>query len=274
MLVGITAIATAFAAWLPRMPQPLSYHDFADHRALFGVANFGDVVSNLPFLLIGIAGLVTVLSRRTGFRSALERSPYVVFFLGVGLTSLGSSYYHLQPDNARLVWDRLPMTLGFMGVLAAVLSERVSRKAGLGMLPLFVAAGIASVMYWHATETIGRGDLRPYLLVQFGSLAIMLITVLLFRPAHTHQKWLLAAIALYAAAKYFEAFDKPFFQAMRVVSGHTLKHVAAAGGAYCILQMLRRRAVMNRSNTDAATPDFQVMTRRFRTTLGTTPTIS
>ena len=273
ILLAITAIAIAFAISLPRMPQPLTYHDFADHRAVFGVTNFGDVVSNLPFLLVGVAGLVVVLRRSTLFRSAAARSPYVVFFLGVALTSFGSTYYHFHPDNARLLWDRLPMTLGFMGVLAAVLSERVSRKAGLGMLPPLVAAGVASVMYWYATEMNGRGDLRPYYLVQFGSLAIVLLTLLLFRPAYTQQKWLFAAIALYASAKYLEAFDKQFFEAMHVVSGHTLKHIAAAGAAFCVLQMLRHRRVINRASMDAAVPDFQVRTLPLRTTIRDTPTI-
>lgn len=178
---------------------------------------------------------------RTTCRTINERWPYSVFFLGVALTFIGSSYYHLHPDNARLVWDRLPMTLGFMGILSAVLAERVSLKAGLVALPLLVSAGIASVSYWHLTEIRGHGDLRPYSLVQFGSLLIVLVILLLYRSPYTQQKWFFIALAAYVMAKAFEEFDRAVYAGFRLLSGHTLKHLAAAAAAYCIVQMLRQR---------------------------------
>lgn len=168
ILIAITLVAIAITALLARIPQDPAYHNFADRRAFLGVANFMDVASNVPFLLVGLWGLLVVLNRRTLFLASSERWPYLIFFLGVALTSGGSSYYHFHPDNARLVWDRLPMTLGFMGIVAAILTERVSRKAGIASLPMVVSTGIASVAYWYATETSGHGDMRPYGLIQFG----------------------------------------------------------------------------------------------------------
>src|SRR5215472_3612127 len=241
ILVAIAAFVVLAAVLLPPIPQPLSYHAFADQRELLGVPNFADVVSNSAFLLVGLYGLVLTLRPKTVFAQNSERWPYVVFFFGALLTTIGSGYYHLRPDNARLVWDRLPMTLGFMGILAAVLAERVSLKAGLVALPLLVSAGIASVSYWHLTEIRGHGDLRPYSLVQFGSLLIVLVILLLYRSPYTQQKWFFIALAAYVMAKAFEEFDRAVYAGFRLLSGRTLKHLAAAAAAYCIVQMLRQR---------------------------------
>ena len=245
VLVAITVAAVACTASLPPIAQDATYHAFADHRTLFGMANFLDVASNVPFLFIGLWGLFVTFNWRATCRTVSERWPYAVFFIGVALTFIGSSYYHLHPDNARLVWDRLPMTLGFMGILSAVLAERVSLKAGLVALPLLVSAGIASVAYWHVTEIRGHGDLRPYCLVQFGSLFIVLVTFLLFRSPYTQQKWFLVALAAYVIAKAFETFDRAVYAGLRLLSGHTLKHLAAAAAAYGIVHMLRQRSIPN-----------------------------
>ena len=244
VLLGCIAVALAIcAATLAPIAQDPSYHDFADDRTFLRVENFGDVASNLPFLVVGVAGLFVVFRRSMVFAAKAERWPYAVFFAGVALTSIGSGYYHLDPDNSRLVWDRLPMTLGFMGILSAVLAERVSRKLGIVALPILIAAGITSVAYWNSSEMRGQGDLRPYLLVQFGSLVIVLVSLLLFSSRYTGQQWLAMALAGYAAAKVLEAFDDNVYAALRVVSGHTLKHLAAAAASYCILEMLKRRKV-------------------------------
>ena len=243
VLAAISVAAVACAASLPPISQDTTYHNFADHRSFLGLANFLDVASNAPFLFIGLWGLFVTFNWRTTCRTTNERWPYALFFLGVALTFIGSSYYHVHPDNARLAWDRLPMTLGFMGILSAVLAERVSLKAGLFALPLLVSAGIASVAYWHVTEIRGHGDLRPYSLVQFGALLIVLVILLLFRSPYTQQKWFFIALAAYVMAKAFEKFDRAVYAGFRLLSGHTLKHLAAAAAAYCIVQMLRQRSV-------------------------------
>jgi hypothetical protein len=210
---------------------------------MLGVPNFLNVASNFPFALVGLMGLWYLLRKdgREMFLHSHERWAYAVFFLGVAFTSIGSSYYHLAPDNDRLFWDRLPMTLGFMSVFAAVISERVNVKTGFRMLAPLLAAGLASVLYWRMTEARGEGDLRLYAIVQFYPLLAIPLLLGLFPPRYTRGGQFLAALAIYGAAKVFELADALIFSAGHVISGHSLKHIAAAASALWILDMLRKR---------------------------------
>ena len=259
-LLGATLIATVIALVVtPRMPQPLTYHRFADQRAWLGIPNTLDVVSNLPFLAVGLAGLLVTFRHtpRGGalFDDPLERWPYAVLFAGVALTAGGSAYYHLAPDNARLVWDRLPMAMGFMGLLTAVLAERVSLRAARWLLAPLVSIGLASVVHWYWTELQGAGDLRFYLVGQFGSL--LLVLLLLANPArYRGTGYLVAGLGGYATAKVLEVADQAVFGLGQVASGHTLKHIVAAGAVACLVVMLgaRRRAPMARAALDPSRP--------------------
>jgi hypothetical protein len=239
LVAGAILVVLAAAAADP-IPQPPDYHAFADQRRIVNVPNGLDVLSNLPFAFAGMAGLVAVARRRTRGLGALDdawdRWPYAALFLGVALTSAGSAYYHLAPDNARLVWDRLPMTLGFTGLLTALLAERVSRPAARRLFVPLTLAGLFSVVYWHWTELRLAGDLRPYLAVQFGSLLLVVLVLALFPKAGRGTGALLAGLGLYAAAKGLELWDAEVYAALGgAVSGHTLKHLAAASGAACVV---------------------------------------
>ena len=247
VFTGILVAAIILTFALPRIPQDTSYHLFADTRTFFDVPNCLNVISNAGFLFVGPWGIVFLLRRderrqsRLAFVHSDERWPYIVFFVGVGLTAFGSGYYHLRPGTERLVWDRLPMAVAFMALVAAMMAERVKVKAGLlSLLPL-LAAGAASVFYWQATELKGAGDLRFYGLVQFGSLLAILLLVLLFPARYTRSADFLVALLLYALAKLCEAFDRQIFSLGRIVSGHTLKHLAAALAIYWILRMVMLR---------------------------------
>jgi hypothetical protein len=246
MLLSETAMAVALFAMVPPIAQPANYHQFADAHSIFGIPRALNVLSNLPFLIVGCAGIFYLFSNDPShlFIQRRERRPYAILFTGVVLTCFGSSYYHLAPDNARLVWDRLPMTLGFMGLMSAIICERISLKIGLRLLPLLLLLGILSVAYWYWTETHGSGDLRPYLFVQFfPGLAIPLI-IWLYPARYTGNRELLFAALLYVAAKLLEAADRPIYELTRhTVSGHTLKHLAAAWGVWWILRMLQTRRV-------------------------------
>lgn|ERR1700722_3756974 len=238
---------------IPPIPQSESYHQFVDTRSFGGVHNAFDVASNAFFLIVGLLGVRFVLAEPATvdsgprFLEAQERWPYLIFFVGVALTAFGSAYYHLHPDDARLVWDRLPMTLGFMSLLAATLNERVSVKVGTRLLVPLLIFGIASVLYWNVTLAQGAGDLRPYVLAQFGSLLILLLLVALFTPRYTRGADLIVSLLIYALAKGFEAADRPIFNLGSIVSGHTLKHITAAVSAYWILRMLKLRAPIGAS---------------------------
>ncbi len=188
VLVGFTILVVAAAVLLPRIPQPQSYHDFADQRALLGTSNFGDVVSNLLFAVGGAWGLIFLLrkSEQERFLDPRERWAYLLVFLGLLLTALGSSYYHLAPDNGRLVWDRLPMTLAFMGLVSAMISERLSVPAGCYLLPVLLLIGAGSVVWWWHTETAGASDLRFYAAVQVYAVLVLPI-LLLLSPRYTRS---------------------------------------------------------------------------------------
>ena len=255
LVLWITFAAVAIAVLLiPPIPQSENYHHFVDTRALGGVHNACDVLSNAFFLIVGLLGVCFVLSgpatARSGqrFLDPRERWPYLIFFAGVALTAFGSAYYHLQPDDARLVWDRLPRTLGFMSLLAATLNERISVNTGTRLLVPLLIFGIASVLYWNVTLARGAGDLRPYVLAQFGSLLILLLIVALFPPRYTRGVDLIVSLLIYALAKVFEAADRPIFNLGGIVSGHTLKHVTAAVSAYWILRMLKLRAPITQAS--------------------------
>jgi hypothetical protein len=245
----LTVLGTVIAVFAqPPLPQPSAYHLFADQRSFLGIPNCLNVLSNLPFAIVGLLGLAATFGRgpnRTSpFSDPWERWPYAALFAGVALTTLGSSYYHLAPDNTRLVWDRLPMSIGFMGLLTALLAERVSLSISRWLFGPLLVIGAASVAYWYWSELQGAGDLRFYLLVQFGSLLLIALLLVLYPARYRGTRYLVVALAAYAAAKGLELADQRIFALGQIVSGHTLKHLAAAGGVACLVAMLRARTAV------------------------------
>jgi hypothetical protein len=242
-LLGVLAIALGIAGLLiPRTPQPLSYHQFADQRSWLGISNAGDVLSNILFAVFGLAGLAYLCgqSSHAQFVDAREKWLYLLVFAGLLLTALGSSYYHLAPDNERLVWDRLPMTLVFMSLVAAMIAERISVRTGLLLLPLLIAVGIASVLQWYGSELRGHGDLRFYASVQVYAVLVLLVALFL-PPRYTHSSDLAVVVGLYVVAKICETADRQIFSFGQIISGHTLKHLAAGTAGFWILGMLKKR---------------------------------
>lgn len=241
LLAGTTVLAVALALFLPAMPQPLAYHDFADKRGAYGIANVLDVTSNLVFLLVGAACLALVLRPRTRFETPAERWPYAVFAIGVLLTGAGSCHYHLEPDNERLFWDRLPMTISFMSLIAAQIVDRVDVRAGLLALGPMLLVGIASVVYWIATERVGQGNVVPYAVLQGWSVIVLLQLAVSCPSRYTQGGAIFAVFGAYVLAKGFEHFDREILELTGVVSGHTLKHVAAGLAGLPVVHMLWRR---------------------------------
>ena len=240
ILMAVTAAALAMTLCASPIPQALGYHDFADQRTLLGIRNALNVLSNLGFVLAGAVGLAAV-RRSASFVDGREHLPWLVLFVGVLLTSAGSTWYHLAPTNDSLVWDRLPMTLGFMGLLAALIGERVSVRWGIVLLAPLVLLGAASVGYWIRTESLGRGDLRLYYLVQFYPLVAILLLLALYPPRYTRGADLIVALAWYVAAKGAESCDGTIYRALGFVSGHTFKHLLATVGALWLARMLLLR---------------------------------
>jgi hypothetical protein len=226
ILIGLATVSLAGLLLLPPIPQDQSYHHFADRHTLLGVPNFWNFISNLPFILIGAVGLWQ-----------FHRDPATtVIFLGIFLTGFGSAYYHWNPNDGTLIWDRLPITLGFMAILASIVGERVSERAGAILLWPLLATGIFSLLLWRWTD-----DLRLYAWVQFFPLLALPLLLLLFPPKYTCSYYWLIAAGFYALAKLLEHFDGAVYSAASMVSGHTLKHLAAATACYVILRYFQVR---------------------------------
>jgi Ceramidase len=225
-LLCLMAASLAGLLLVPSIPQDQGYHDFADQRAFFGIPNFWNVFSNIPFIVIGAFGLRQ--SRRDPARTML--------FLGIFLTGFGSSYYHLFPDDRTLFWDRLPMAISFMAVLAIAITECVNEKVGTALLWPLLAIGVFSLILWRWT-----GDLRLYVWVQFFPCLALPLIFLLFPQKYGGAYYWLIAAALYAIAKLLEFYDSAIYSAGSILSGHALKHLFAAGACLAVLRYFQKR---------------------------------
>ncbi|MDP1900368.1 MAG: hypothetical protein Q8K96_07930 [Rubrivivax sp.] len=243
-LLGVALLTVAVAlgvAWLPAVPQPVRYHDFADPRVCFGVPHALNVASNLGFLIAGGLGLRGLRRGDSEFVDTRERWPYALFFLSLVAVGLGSAHYHLAPSHETLFWDRLPMSVAFMSLLSAVLVERLGPGIGLRLFPWLVLAGPLSVVWWLISERAGAGDLRAYGLVHLYPLLLIPLLMALFAPRYTRGGQLLGVLALYFAALGAERLDREIFAAGGWISGHTIKHLLAALAAAWLWRMLRLR---------------------------------
>ena len=222
------------------IPQDLSYHRFADQRSIWGIPNFFNVVSNLPFLMVGLKGAVFCLKEK----QLLARRSWQIFFIGLCLVALGSSFYHWAPSSRTLVWDRLPMTISFMGLFIAVLSESINPNIERHFLIAAILMGIASVFYWDFTD-----DLRFYALIQFGPLISLPIVLLFCKRRYSHRHYLGYALFWYGLAKLCEIYDQEIYQLdNQVFCGHSLKHLLAGISVYCVYRMLRVRRAFFQSD--------------------------
>jgi hypothetical protein len=239
LLLTLTVVSFLATLALNPIGQDIAYHNFADQRQILRIPNFANVVSNLPLLLVGVLGLMSCYRKRP---FAARRS-WTVVFLGIALVSFGSAFYHWHPNNDTLVWDRLPMTFGFMSLFIALTSEHVSPKIELWGLPLALIVGVGSLLWW-----VTYGDLRWYLWVQFFPLLVIAVIVALFPPPYTHRYFLAVGLGLYLLAKLAEHYDTTIFVLTReAISGHTLKHLLAAAALFAVLTMLRNRKLLSRT---------------------------
>jgi hypothetical protein len=232
-LLAITAAGTLILALsLDPVAQPLGYHAFADGRHLFGFDNFWNTVSNLPLLIFGLSGLFyTSLARPRGAQKS-----WLLFFAAMVLVSIGSTWYHLAPDNDRLLWDRLPIGILTGALFVALLTEHIGPRQERWLIPA-VLIGAASVLHWHTTD-----DLRFYAWVQVWTPIAVLIFLLLFKPLYLGRRWLIVAFVFLILARVAEYYDIAIFRATReVISGHTIKHLLAGFSPLAILIMLMQR---------------------------------
>lgn len=235
-LLFITCLTLVVLFSLPPVSQDLLYHDFADTLEVAGISNFMNVLSNLPFVVIGIIGLMKTMNYRSDY---LPDNALLFFYAGVFFTGLGSAYYHYSPDNITLVWDRLPMAMTFMALLSVIISLHINERTGQKLLLPLISAGILSVFYWYITELHQHGDLRPYIFIQFYPMVIIPIIVCMFPVKGVFIKLLLPMIGFYIIAKLLEHTDDHIYGLTTYISGHTLKHIFSALAVVPVLNVER-----------------------------------
>lgn len=241
ILFTLVFVAIILVGALKPIAQDISYHSFADERRMCSLPNFWNVISNVPFLLIGLFGMIYYFKQ---IRDKQEDVLYVnklLFCFGIFLTGIGSSFYHLHPDNDSLVWDRLPMTIAFMSFFSIVLGNFICYKTGQRMLFPLLLLGLISLVYWRMTSERGVEDLRFYIIIQFLPVVLIPVILLLYQENRSIKIYFWLILLSYVIAKIFECSDVFFYQKSNALSGHSLKHFAAALGPLIFLMMERKR---------------------------------
>lgn len=233
----LTVVFVLAMAWHGPIGQLDHYHEFADRSVWLGMLHAADVCSNLGFALVGLSGIVH-LCRQSGLRAMQPGYPaYFVFAGSLLLTALGSSYYHLAPDDARLLWDRLPIALVCAGLLAAVRAETRPGSNVYRELCLWCGFAVFSVLWWQQTA-----DLRPYLLLQLLALVLVPVWQTIYQSPRKDRIAFACAMLLYVFAKLAELQDAAILANLKLLSGHSLKHLLAAAAAAFIVARLMQRS--------------------------------
>jgi hypothetical protein len=155
---------------------------------------------------------------------------YALFIVSLLLTAFGSAFYHVEPNDARLVWDRLPIALACAGLLTGVRAESRNRHDEAFETFALALAAAASVYWWNITA-----DLRPYLLLQALPLLLIPLWQWIYHLPRERRLAFGLAIGLYVLAKIAELGDHAIYEATGFVSGHTMKHLLASLGAAAIV---------------------------------------
>lgn len=243
LLVSITIlIAVVFVLLVDPIAQDDAYHNFFDRRTLLGIANFYNVITNLPYAFVGLWGIYLLAKNQLQIINEIKLL-YYIFFVGVFFVCFGSGYYHYTPNSETLFWDRLPMTLGFMSLFSIIIAEFISlRTAKIIIIPLLLF-GVFSVYYWLITEQAGAGDLRYYAIVQFLPMLLIPFILYYYRSIYNSIKGYWYLLLCYVLAKVFEHFDIGIGE-LFILSGHPIKHVISAVGVYFLIRNYQTRQLL------------------------------
>jgi hypothetical protein len=244
VLIVLTLCSIIITFFLPRTGQDPSYHSFADQREIFGIPNFYNVITNLPFVIIGVMGILSSSQEANNKHSIA----YLILFVGIAGIGFGSAWYHYHPANASLVWDRIPMTITFMSYFSIIVSRYVDRKLGSMILIPLLIAGVLSIYYWFATEQHGSGDLRPYAWVQFYPMLSIPLILFLYPASRSIKLKIVSIILVYAVAKIAEHADQAIFGFHEIISGHSLKHLFASVSVLLIMLTLKGKPKAMQTN--------------------------
>ncbi len=227
-IIGIVAII-GFLLSSP-IKQNEDYHHFSDEQTIWGIKNFWNVISNFPFLIVGLYGIFQLKKmNRLNFQ-------YLMFFIGIFCVAIGSGYYHFNPTSSTFVWDRLPMTIAFTALMSIVISEFIDFKKGKLLLLPLLFIGIISIVYWVVYD-----DLRLYVVVQFYPILAIPIILILFKSAENLTKGFWLLLISYVFAKLCETFDFEIHKTLKFLSGHSLKHFSIFVGIYLLIKSFPRQ---------------------------------
>nr|VDD34004.1 unnamed protein product [Brassica oleracea] len=255
-------VGSLFICWLilmfftPKVPlHSFRHHVFADKRNFMGVPNTLNVMTNFPFLIIGVLGFVLCLGG-SFFNISLKGEiwGWTLFYASVSSLAFGSAYYHLKPDDNRIVWDTLPILIAYSSLFSSFLVERAGERVGLSCLVLLLFISVLSVAYARQVQieviicvlVDGRvfNDLRLCLTFQLiPCLAIPVMTVLL-PPKYTHSRFWLLATAAHAVSKIEGLADSKIYNFNGyTISGHSLGHLCSALAMLLLTVMLLYRSI-------------------------------
>ena len=228
LILSIFFLAAVFFLWKNGpIPQAENYHSFSDETQALGIQNFWNVLSNLPFILVAFYGLRSYIKYRVKYKA------YLTFLIGILLIGFGSAYYHYMPDSQSLIWDRIPMTIVFMSILAISLDDLVKKDLSRYLLLPFILLGFLSIYLWVAWD-----DLRLYAFLQFFPIVLLLVLLAFNQSRRIGKKAYGLLLIFYGVAKICEHFDEDIHEAFMVISGHSLKHFFAALALFYFTQAL------------------------------------
>lgn len=224
IFIALALFGVVFFLSMPPIYDRVDVNVYADQRTFFGIPNFFLVLPGLIFFILGLLGLGKLWAQRNTFL----RSVWMVFFIATIGIGLGSGYYHLDPSDPRLFWDRLSISTAFMALLAGVITERISLNRAKTIAPLLILAGMGSIFYWAWS-----GDVRFYWLIQYFS--IIALPLLCFCFPMKGDKYIYGVVIFYVLAKVVEIYDGQIFSLThQMISGLTLKQLFGAVGVYFV----------------------------------------
>ena len=233
-MLAVCTLLLLIALLGPSVGQPANYHQFADQHTWFGIPFAMDVLTNLPFAVWGIIGLLRLRELPRHRLDASQRGTAKLFFAGLVLTAICSGWYHWEPRDAGLAVDRLGMVVAFAGLIGLAAAGRISARIGLTVPFAVLLLGPLSVASWAIT-----GNVLPWVVLQFGGMTLVLWMARIPRLVGALPIRWGVVIGIYALAKLLEQGDHQVYALLgNTISGHSLKHVVASLAAWPVLSAL------------------------------------
>ncbi|CAL9206089.1 unnamed protein product [Musa hybrid cultivar] len=238
--------AGAILLWLllmlatPRISHSHAFHLFADMRNFLGVPNTLNVLTTFPFLLVGVPGLVLCLSGCCfGISLRGEMWGWAFFYAATATAAFGSAYYHLRPDDDRVVWDKLPTMTSASSLLSILVIERIDERMGISCLSSLITLVLVSIACERTFD-----DLRLCMMFHIVPCIAIPALLFLFPPKYTHSRFWFCATGFYLLARFEAIADKKIYSASRyIISGHSLEHLCLAMVPIILTVMLWFRSI-------------------------------